>query len=156
MKPLIVLIVSFIICILTLKLLKRKVDYKISGRIAMSIMLIFTAMGHFIFSEGMAAMIPDFIPFKEGMIIVTGVLEILFAIGLLIPKYKTFSGWLLILFFILVLPSNIKAAIEHVDYKTGLTDGPGLMYLWFRVPLQVFFIVWVYFFTIRDKKSYLK
>ena len=71
----------------------------------------------------MAAMIPDFIQFKLGMVIVTEVLEILFAIGLLITKYKVYPGWLLIIFSILVLPSNIKAAIDHVDYKTGLTNG---------------------------------
>lgn len=100
----------------------------------------------------MAAMIPDFIPFKRGMVIVTGVLEILFAIGLLITKYKVYSGWLFILFLILVPPSNIKAAIDHVDYKTGLTNGPVLEYLWFRIPLQVFFIVWIYFFVLKQNK----
>jgi uncharacterized membrane protein len=59
------------------------------------------------------------------------------------------TAWLLILFFFLILPANINAAVNKIDYQKGTTDGNGLNYLWFRVPLQVFFIAWVYFFGVR-------
>ena len=118
----------------------------------MAAMLLFTAMGHFMFTEGMAAMMPDFVPFKKEMVYATGVLEILFAIGLLIPILKIRTAWLLILFFILILPANIKAAAENINYQTGELNGNGLDYLWFRIPLQIFFILWVYFTTIKRIK----
>ncbi|PID70908.1 MAG: hypothetical protein CR985_02545, partial [Flavobacteriales bacterium] len=98
MKPLVVLISTFIICLIVVKLRTRKVNWQLAGRIAMSVMLLFTAVAHFVFIEGMAQMIPNFFPFKEGLVYLTGILEILFAIGLLIPKTKIITGWILILF----------------------------------------------------------
>jgi len=54
----------------------------------------------------------------------------------------------LILFFILILPANILAALKKVDYQKGTNDGPGAGYLWFRIPLQIFFIAWVAWFSV--------
>lgn len=149
MKPLIVLLVSFLIALLVLYLRSKKIQWPLAGRIAMSVMLLFTSLAHFMFSEGMATMVPDFIPMKIEMVLATGVLEILFAIGLLIPKLKVRTAWLLLIFFILIFPANIKAAMENINFQTGELDGNGPSYLWFRVPLQVFFIMWVYLTTIR-------
>ncbi|WP_345968621.1 DoxX family protein [Arenibacter algicola] len=120
-----------------------------AGQIAMAAMLLFTSLGHFMFTEGMAAMMPEFIPLKKEMVYFTGVMEILFAIGLLIPRLKTPTAWLLMLFFILILPANIKAAVENLNYQTGELNGSGIDYLWFRVPLQIIFILWVYFTTLK-------
>ena len=55
----------------------------------------------------------------------------------------------LIVFFILILPVNINAALRHIDYEKGTYEGPGTKYLWFRIPLQVLFILWVYWFALR-------
>lgn len=149
MKPLFVLLSTFVISLLVIKFTKSQFDYALAGRIGMAAMLAFTAIGHFAFSEGMAAMVPGFIPAKITVVYLSGALEIVMAIGLLLPHYKTAVGWAVIIFFILVLPANIKAAIDHLDYQTGKLDGPGLQYLWFRVPLQLFFILWVFFFAVK-------
>ena len=53
-------------------------------------------------------------------------------------------------FFILILPSNIYASVKKINYQKATLDGPGLSYLWFRMPLQVFFIGWVYFFNLYN------
>lgn len=149
MKPLIVLLVSFIAALFILKFTQGKYNFSLSARIAFSIMLLFTALGHFLFTEGMSMMIPNVIPFKKLLIYITALLEILGAMGLHIPKYRSLSAWLLIFLFILILPANIKAATEQLNYQTGTYDGKGIMYLWFRVPLQILFIVWVYLSTIK-------
>src|SRR5687767_9560528 len=117
MKPLIVLIVSFGISILALKVATHKYDYPFAGRIALAAMLLFTAIGHFIFTKGMTMMIPDFIPFKTAMIYGTGIIEIVAAIGLLSPAVRILTGWLLILFFVLLLPANINASIKQLDIE---------------------------------------
>jgi uncharacterized membrane protein len=149
MKSLIVLLTVFGISVFALKIATHNYDIALSARIAMSAMLLFTAVGHFAFTKGMTMMIPDFIPFKTAMVYLTGIIEILAAIGLLIPGLRVLTAWLLILFFVLLLPSNIKAAIKHIDYQKGAFDGSGLNYLWFRIPLQILFIVWIYFSSIR-------
>lgn len=110
----------------------------------MSAMLLFTAIGHFAYTKGMEMMVPDMVPFKKGMVYLTGVMEIAAAVCLLIPSVQIATAWALIAFFIALMPGNIKAAIQHIDYQKGTLDGPGLRYLWFRVPLQVLFIAWVY------------
>lgn len=149
MKPLIVLLLSFTISLFILKIINKEYKFTQSARIAMSIMLVFTAVGHFAFTKGMSMMIPNFIPFKESFIYLTGIFEILLAIGLLIPTLKTISGWALIIFLLLMLPANIYASVNNVNYQKGTFDGNGLAYLWFRIPLQILFIVWTYISTIR-------
>lgn len=151
MAPLIVLIVTFFLVSLVSKLSKKTINYPFSGRIAMAVMLLFTAIGHFKYATGMSQMLPEFIPYRESLVFITGIIEIVFAIFLLLNKNTKAIGWLIILFFILILPANIYAAINGIDYKTGKIGGNGLQYLWFRVPLQVFFIIWVYLFTIKPK-----
>ncbi len=149
MKPLIVLLSSFVIAIFVVKLIYKKYDFALSARIAMAIMLCFTAMGHFVYTKGMSMMIPEFIPFKISFVHLTGIFEILLAFGLLIPRLKVISGWILIIFLLLMLPANIYAAIHQVNYQKGTFDGNGLSYLWFRIPLQILFIVWTYLSSIR-------
>jgi uncharacterized membrane protein len=148
MKPLIVLLASFVIALLATRLILGDFAIALSGRIAMAIMLAFTAIGHFAFTKGMTMMIPNFMPFKKALVYFTGVIEILAAVGLLVPSFQVLTAWLLIVFFILLLPANINAAIRHVDYQKGTFEGTGVKYLWFRVPLQILFILWVYFFAI--------
>ena len=149
MKPLIVLVGTFVVSTLILKVFKRNLHLQLAGRIAMSCILVFTAIGHFAFMQGMEAMVPSFIPFKKAVVLITGIMEVLFAIGILLPQYQKQTACLLIAFFILILPANIKAALEEINYQTGEMNGPGIHYLWFRVPLQFFFMLWVYFASIR-------
>ena len=149
MKPLIVLLVSFAISIFALKIVKKEYDLALSARIAMSTMLVFTAIGHFVFTKGMSMMIPQFIPFKESVVYLTGLFEIIIAIGLIIPKFTSISGWALIIFLVLMLPANVYASINQVNYQKGTFDGHDLSYLWFRIPLQILFVAWTYICSIR-------
>ena len=149
MKPLIILLSVFAISLLTTKIVRGQFEFALSGRIAMSVMLIFTAIAHFTFTKGMSMMLPDFIPFKTETVYLTGFIEIAAAIGLFIPNFRVVTAWLLIAFFLLILPANIYAATKHIDYQKGTFDGNGLTYLWFRIPLQILFIVWTYLSTIK-------
>ena len=149
MKPLIVLLFVFFAALLIFYLTTGSFDFQQSGRFAMSTMLLLTASGHFKFSQGMARMIPDPIPYKVQLVYLTGFIEIAAAAGLLIPSLVRLTSWFLIVFFILLLPANIHAALKNLDYEKGTYDGNGPRYLWFRIPLQILFIAWVYFFGIQ-------
>jgi uncharacterized membrane protein len=94
----------------------------------------------------MTMMIPKSIPYKKDLVYFTGVIEIVTAIRLLIPDLRYSTSIILIVFFILLLPANIYAAINKVDYEKATHSGKGLNYLWFRVPLQLVFIAWVIYF----------
>lgn len=149
MKPLIVLFLAFVFSLFIAKAFRGSYDFSLSGRIAMSVMLLFTAVAHFAFSKGMAMMLPDFMPYKTASVYLTGIIEIAAAIGLFIPSFRLITAWMLIAFFILILPANIYAALKHVDYQKATFDGSGLEYLWFRIPLQILFIVWTYLAAIK-------
>lgn len=146
MKPLVVLLVAAMVTLYTIHFVSGGWNYLMAGNVAMAIMLWFTALGHFMYWRGMAMMIPGFIPAKKTMVYLSGILEIIFAIGLIIPSTRRLSADLLILFFLLVLPANINAAQKSVDYQAANYEGRGVSYLWLRVPVQVFFIFWVAYF----------
>lgn len=98
-------------------------------------------------------MLPGFVPFRSAVVYLTGVLEIFFAVGLFFPAYRSVTALLLIVFLILVLPANVYASIKHLDYQKATFDGNGINYLWFRIPLQILFIVWTYFSAIKPEKT---
>ncbi|WP_091865683.1 hypothetical protein [Pricia antarctica] len=58
MKPFFVLIAVFILALRIIKWGGGARDLPISARIAMSSTLVFTAVGHFVFAEGMAMIAP--------------------------------------------------------------------------------------------------
>lgn len=150
MKPFIILLIVFAITVIILRVRRHKYDWPLAGRIAMSAMLLFTAIGHFAFTEGMAMMIPASLPLRVELVYFTGIIEIAAAVGLLLPSLRKTTGWLLILFLVLVLPANIYGALHHVDYQAATFDGNSPSYLWFRVPLQALYIGWVYLCAIRN------
>ena len=149
MKPVIVLLFVFALSSLTIKIVYGRYDMALAARIAMAAMLTFTAIGHFVYTKGMSLMLPEPIPFREAIVYATGILEIGFAIGLLIPKLQFVTGWLLILFLILILPSNIYAAVKHLDYQKATYTGSGITYLYFRIPAQILFILWTYLCAVK-------
>ncbi len=151
MKPLFVLITVFAISLVANKVFMKTFEMALAARVGMSAMLLFSALGHFMFTKGMSLMIPEFIPLKTEIVYLTGMMEIGFAAGLLIPNYQITTAWLLIAFLIIVLPANIYAGIKQVDYQNATFTGNGLSYLWFRIPLQMLFIGWTYLSAIKIK-----
>jgi len=149
MKPLFVLLTVFGLLLLGTYFLAAGPDYVLAGTGAMAAMLLFTGAGHFAFTPGMMRMLPPAVPAKKFWVLATGGLEIAAAGGLLLPAVRPLTAGLLILFFLLVLPTNVHAARQHLNYQTGNADGPGPRYLWLRVPLQLLFIAWTWFFALH-------
>ncbi len=147
MAPLIVLIASFVgFWIVNKYLLKEKYSTSFIGRVALALMLLMTGSAHFFKTDVMIQSMPDMIPYKRELVYITGVIELLAAIGLLFERTARLTSILLIIFFICILPANVAGSLKHVELG-GMENGP--MYLWFRVPLQVLFIWWTYFFGVK-------
>ena len=77
MKPLLVLLVASAIVLTITHAISGGWDYVIAGNLGMAAMLVFTAIGHFIYSQGMMLMMPSFIPGKKVLVYTTGVIEAL-------------------------------------------------------------------------------
>jgi uncharacterized membrane protein len=147
MAPLIFLLVAFSLLFGIDKfLLKRKLSLSFIGRVSLAIMLIVTGVAHFTSSNVMVEMMPEFLPMKKEIVYLTGILEFLAAVGLLIGKLSKITAILLIIYFVAILPANIVGSFKQVNLG-GMEYGA--MYLLFRVPLQILFIFWTYYFGIR-------
>lgn len=122
-------------------------DTKFKFIISASVMFFLTGITHFTNTEAFLEITPDFIPASKEMIYLSGVFEMLGAIGLLIPKFRRFSAWGLILLLIAVFPANINAAVN--DIRTEVAFGIGSWYLWVRLFFQPVFIWWVYWSALK-------
>lgn len=148
MKPFIVLLSVFFTALISCLIISGNWNFSFSGRLALSAMLLFTAYGHFKFSKGMVLIVPDFIPAKKVVVFITGLIEIAFAITIMIPQTRFWSGIGILVFLILIFPANINAAFKNVSISGASYNGPGLKYLWFRIPFQLLLLIWIWIFCL--------
>ena len=137
----------FILTLLGKWIPRFRVEPAIRARVGLSLFFAFTSLGHFVRTEAMAEMLPASVPYRLELIYLTGVFELLGAIGVWIPRLTKLTGLLLILMLIGVLPANIYSAFNRVEFG-GHDAGP--LYLLIRVPFQLFTIWWTYFATEQD------
>ncbi|MEV4542285.1 DoxX family protein [Micromonospora echinaurantiaca] len=110
---------------------------------ALAIMLVMTASAHFVPAgvtvmpthDDLVRMVPPAVPFPSAAVYLTGVLELLGALGLVIPRTRRAAGYCLALLFVVMLPANIYAATADVPFA----DEPASP-LWQRIPEQILYI----------------
>jgi len=88
---------------------------------------------HFVQDDAFAAIVPPLLPFPKLIVWVTGVMELIFAVGLILPKYRKLSGFWLAPYLLAVLPANIYMAMYNIPM--GETSASPTA-LWVRVALQ--------------------
>jgi len=131
----------------------REVDLRASGAIGLTILFIFTGIGHFIETEAMSQMLPPWVPARVLLIYATGILEFAISAGFFLRKHRRMTGWLAAAMLVLFFPANIYAAMNHIPMG-GHASGP--IYLLVRAPLQAIIVLWIYWFTIRRPASALR
>lgn len=144
---LLLLVGPFLLLTLVNRFSRFRIFASTRARVGLSLFFFFTSVGHFIRTEEMAGMLPPVIPYRVEVIYITGVLELLGAIGVWIPGLIRVTGVCLILMMVGLLPANIYSAINHVEFGG---HGTGPAYLLIRVPFQLFVIWWVGFATEQD------
>jgi uncharacterized membrane protein len=150
MTSLFVLIISFLLLRAVGWLgVKQLSSWRDAGRGALAIMFLFTGISHFTTMKyDFAAMIPAPLPNDLWVIYLTGALEIAGAIGLLIPQKRKLAGICLALYLVAVFPANIFAALNEVTLR-GAAATP----LWVRAPMQLLYIVLVWWTSIKEPAS---
>jgi uncharacterized membrane protein len=147
MAPLIILLVTFLILyLLDRAFLDRRLGISLMGRISMSAMLLATGISHFSSTDMFIEIMPDAVPFKREIVYFTGICELMAIPGLLWTKTARLTSIVLVVFFLAILPANIVGSLKQVPLG-GMEYGT--IYLVFRIPLQIFFILWVWFFGVR-------
>ncbi|PEZ07260.1 hypothetical protein CN326_08930 [Bacillus sp. AFS018417] len=83
-------------------------------------------------------MVPSIFPRPDLIVLITGLLEIAAAIGILIPSMSRLTSICLAILLIAMFPANIKASKERLTIA-----GKHPPSLWLRTSIQVTFIVLV-------------
>ncbi|MDX1738004.1 MAG: hypothetical protein R3261_07185, partial [Alphaproteobacteria bacterium] len=115
-----------------------------------SFAFMFFGMGHFIVTDGMAMMLPAFVPEKVFLVYLSGILEFAIAAGILVSPFRRHATILAIIVLIGFFPINVYAALNYVEFG-GHAWGP--VYLLVRGPLQLVLIAWGYFLVYRPYRS---
>ena len=112
-----------------------------AGALGLGILFMFTALGHFVRTEPMAEMLPPWIPYRTGVVYVTGVVEFAIAGALFWPTFRRQGAVAAIAVLVGFFPANVYAALNHVGMG-GHQWGPE--YLLIRAPLQMLLIYWTF------------
>jgi uncharacterized membrane protein len=120
---------------------KRKKGLKVLGLILFSFFFFLAGVFHFIEAQGFAEMIPEFIPLREEIVYITGMIEFILAVLLLIPKTREKAGVITAIYLVLIFPANIYAAIKEIPAPGN--DEANVVLLWVRLLFQPLLIWWV-------------
>ncbi len=138
MVPFVVLVASTILLrIVGLLGVQSLRSWRVCVRCGLSILFAFAGATHFSrMRHEYAAMIPPPIPPILGIVYLTGLAEILGAVGLLIPRVRRLAAICLVALLIVLFPANIHAALAGIPFG-GRPPTP----LPLRGLLQAIFIV---------------
>lgn len=125
----------------------RAFDRRDAGALGLTLVFIFTGLGHFTQTAPMAQMLPAWMPARVPLIYLTGVFEFALAAGFIIRRTRRATGWLAAAMLLLFFPANIYAALHRIPMG-GHEWGPS--YLLIRAPLQAILLLWVYWFAIKQ------
>jgi uncharacterized membrane protein len=125
-------------------------DVNTGGSIGMGLAFLMFGVGHFLATDQMTMLFPEWVPLKREIVLVTGVMELIAGIALFIPQYRKLAGWAVIAMLAAFLPANIYGALERVPFG-GHEDG--MAYLAIRIPLQAFLIWWAWRFAVRGPSA---
>jgi uncharacterized membrane protein len=122
---------------------KRRTGFLI-GLFLFAHIFIVSGFLHFFFPEPYMRIIPPFLPWPGALAQISGGVEILGGVGLLLQRFRRSAAYGLALLLVAVFPANIYMAVAHVRF-------PGVMgeswIQWLRLPLQISLIVWALYYA---------
>lgn len=112
---------------------------------------VWAGLAHLLRPDLYMPMMPPYLPWHFGLVILSGVAEVLCGVGVLIPKTRKLAAWATIALLVAIFPANIHVAMNDVPVF-GATEGPGpIGYL--RLPFQLVLILWAWWYTRDDARS---
>ena len=140
MAPLIVMLAAWLVGRLmgSVGLLPQADSWTGALRIALATMFVFTAVSHFHpgTRPDLIRMVPESLPAPRLAVTATGVLELLGAVGLLVPAALPAAAYGLMALLVVMFPANVHAARKGL-----MIAGRRATPLLWRLPLQLFWLV---------------
>jgi uncharacterized membrane protein len=128
--------------------MKKEVETSLTQnifRILLALFMVYAGFSHLTFNRiDFQAQVPDWVPVsKDLVVVVSGVVEIVFGLILLLwKKQRATVGWALALFFVLVFPGNVAQYLDGKDAFGALeSDSARLIRLFFQ-PVLIAWALW--------------
>ena len=110
--------------------------------IVMSWFYIYAGLLHFTNTNWFLQIVPPYLPLKLELVYVSGFFEIIFGLMLVLPSWRYYAGWGLVLLLIAVYPANI-----YLAQTNGAAMNTSALVAWGRLPFQFLFIGIAYWHT---------
>ena len=117
-------------------------------RVGLSAMFLLAALGRLATPETLVAMIPASLALRYEALYVSGIFEVIGAVGLLVPGLRRVAGLGLALLLVLVFPANVYVALNNLQID-GYPGSP--LYQWARLPIQAV-LIWLALWTSRPER----
>jgi uncharacterized membrane protein len=117
-------------------------DVKTISLYVMALLYVAAGVNHFYNTKMYMRIMPQYIPYHKPIVFVSGVVEILLGILLLIPLTSSFAAWGIIATLLIVFPANI-----HHLTSSKKAKGMIKVMLIIRLPLQAVLVYWAYWYT---------
>jgi uncharacterized membrane protein len=108
--------------------------------------MVAAGINHFVNPDFYLKIVPAGLPAPEALVYVSGVAEIVGALGTMHARTRRPAGWFLIATLVAVYPANVYMAVEPERFSTIPRWA-----LLARLPLQFLFIYWVWRATLADE-----
>ncbi|HVF07453.1 MAG TPA: hypothetical protein VNC60_02655 [Actinomycetota bacterium] len=106
--------------------------------------LVFTGLAHFVVADRFLPLVPSWIPWPEAVVAVTGVMEVVLAVALVLApagSRRRATGWALAAFLTVVVAGNVTQALSGADAFGLDTDAERWTRLAFQ-PLLIGLALW--------------
>ena len=110
--------------------------------IVMSWFYISAGLLHFTNTNWFLQIVPPYLPIKLELVYLSGFFEIIFGLMLVLPSWRYYAGWGLVLLLIAVYPANI-----YLAQTNGAAMNTSALVAWGRLPFQFLFIGIAYWHT---------
>ena len=121
---------------------------KLAGLIVVFLWFFVGGIAHFVATETEMKIVPPYIPWPRAAVLVSGVFELLGAVGLLWPPTRRAAGIGLFLLTIAVTPCHI-----YMLQRPDLFAAIPLWALWLRLPIQVGLLALIVWCTRPDRRD---
>lgn len=120
--------------------------------VLLAAVLIGAGVMHFRDPRFFVQIMPPYLPWHWALVYVSGVIEIVLGIGLLVPATRRLAAWGAIALFVAVFPANVHMAMANVQFDPPPPMGqPSQAAAWARLPLQGVLIVWAWWLARDDR-----
>ena len=96
-------------------------------------------VNHFVMQDFFVKMMPDYLPAHVFLVQLSGVIEVLLGVGMLVPRTRRLAAWGYLALLVAVFPANLEMALHPQDWPELSPAG-----LWVRLPFQLVFAGWAW------------